>query len=83
MTPFSSLKSRLSSSDNSITGAVKVTIENIGDITGCTMFTCSEINGQCTVIAATSDYISVIHYSNSRKEFVIIQVRLPGGSATT
>lgn len=46
----------------------------MGDISSCTMFTSSEIDERCVVVAATPEYISVINYSNSRKEFAVIQV---------
>jgi len=38
------------------------------------MFRCSELNGRCAVVAATPTYISVIYYSNTKREFTIIQV---------
>lgn len=73
-TNYSSLKSKLSSSQNTISGAVTVTAECVGDISDCTMFRTSEVSGRCTIVAATPQYISVIQYSNSRKEFTVVQV---------
>lgn len=62
------------SSQNTISGAVTIVADKIGDIHNCSMFRCSELNGRCAVVAATPTYISVIYYSNTKREFTIIQV---------
>jgi len=74
VTSFSSLKTKLSSCSNQISGSVKITIETIGEITGCTVYSTSEANGQCVVVAATSKCVSVLTYSHSKSSFSIMQV---------
>lgn len=74
VTSYSSLRTKLLNSHSSISGAVTVQTENIGEISGCMMYTTSEVAGRCVIVAATQDYISVIHYSNSRHTFSTLQV---------
>lgn len=77
VTSYSSLRTKLLNSHNAISGAVTIQTECIGDeISGCTMFTTSEVTGRCVIVAATQQYISVIHYSNSRQTFSTVQVSI-------
>lgn len=74
ITPFTPLKNKIANLHNVITGSLKVTINNVSDISGCTVFAAAETGGRCTVVAATATYISVINYSTSKREFTVIQV---------
>ena len=76
ITSYSSLKTKLLNSHSSISGAVSVQTENVCEISGCMMYTSSEVGGRCVIVAATQDYISVIHYSNSRHTFSTVQVSM-------
>ena len=73
-TSYSTLMNKLGNRQNTISGSVAITTDNVGKIQHCSMFSVNETGGRCTLVAATPDYISVLVYSTSQRIFNVMQV---------